>query len=97
MVKLQYYNMNNDANRRVGMFLWVRLVVDELKYCYSDVTLEETARSLPKGLKAAYETSATLQMLPFSIINKFIGTDVFSTGLWILVTLEMRGIWPFVF
>ncbi|KAM3064939.1 hypothetical protein ACMFMF_011556 [Clarireedia jacksonii] len=37
-----------------GMFLWVRLVVDELKYCYSDAALEETTTSLPKGLKAAY-------------------------------------------
>jgi hypothetical protein len=53
MVKIQCYNMDRDANRRVGMFLWVRLVVDELKYCYSDGALEETARSLPKGLKAA--------------------------------------------
>ncbi|PQE30167.1 hypothetical protein CJF32_00003620 [Rutstroemia sp. NJR-2017a WRK4] len=37
-----------------GMFLWVRLVVHELKYCYSDVSLEETATRLPNGLKAAY-------------------------------------------
>lgn len=36
-----------------GMFLWARLVIDELKYCYSDAALEETAISLPKGLKAA--------------------------------------------
>ncbi|CZR69490.1 related to vegetatible incompatibility protein HET-E-1 [Phialocephala subalpina] len=37
-----------------GMFLWVRLVVDELKHCYSDAAMETTATSLPKGLKAAY-------------------------------------------
>jgi hypothetical protein len=35
------------------MFLWVRLVVDELKHCYSDAALEEAATNLPKGLKAA--------------------------------------------
>lgn len=38
----------------IGMFLWVRLVIGELKYCYSDATLEQTATSLPKGLEAAY-------------------------------------------
>ncbi|PQE25152.1 hypothetical protein CJF31_00006017 [Rutstroemia sp. NJR-2017a BVV2] len=37
-----------------GMFLWVRLVVHELKKCFSDAALEETATSLPEGLKAAY-------------------------------------------
>ncbi|RFU24008.1 hypothetical protein B7463_g12335, partial [Scytalidium lignicola] len=37
-----------------GMFLWVKLVIDELKYCYSDAALEQAATSLPKGLKAAY-------------------------------------------
>lgn len=37
------------------MFLWVRLVVEELRYCYSDADLESTATSLPKGLKEAYE------------------------------------------
>ncbi|PMD47183.1 hypothetical protein L207DRAFT_448755, partial [Hyaloscypha variabilis F] len=42
------------VERANGMFLWVRLVVDELKYCYSDAALEETASRLPKGLKAAY-------------------------------------------
>ena len=53
MVKVPRHNKDSNANRRVGMFLWVRLVVDELKYCYSDAALEETATSLPKGLKAA--------------------------------------------
>lgn len=42
------------ANNSIGMFLWVKLVVDELRYCYNDTALEETAISLPKGLKAAY-------------------------------------------
>lgn len=51
--QVQRHNKDNDANCRVGMFLWVRLVMDELKYCYSDAALEETATSLPKGLKAA--------------------------------------------
>ncbi|CCD50121.1 similar to NACHT domain protein [Botrytis cinerea T4] len=37
-----------------GMFLWVRLVLGELKFCYSDEALEKTVMSLPKGLKAAY-------------------------------------------
>ncbi|KAF7855285.1 uncharacterized protein EAF02_011544 [Botrytis sinoallii] len=37
-----------------GMFLWARLVLDELKFCYSDGALERTAMGLPKGLKAAY-------------------------------------------
>jgi hypothetical protein len=53
MVKVQCYNKSSNANCGVGMFLWVRLVVEELKYCYSDAALEETATSLPKGLKAA--------------------------------------------
>jgi len=51
--KVQHHNKDSSANRRVGMFLWVRLVLNELKYCYSDAALEETATSLPKGLKAA--------------------------------------------
>ncbi|KAF7954690.1 hypothetical protein EAE96_005809 [Botrytis aclada] len=37
-----------------GMFLWVRLVLGELKFCYSDEALEKTVMGLPKGLKAAY-------------------------------------------
>ncbi|KAH7308822.1 hypothetical protein BKA65DRAFT_174630 [Rhexocercosporidium sp. MPI-PUGE-AT-0058] len=37
-----------------GMFLWVRLVVDELRACGSDWELEEKAESLPRGLKKAY-------------------------------------------
>ncbi|KAF7952570.1 uncharacterized protein EAE97_002067 [Botrytis byssoidea] len=37
-----------------GMFLWVRLVLDELKFCYSDEALERAVMSLPRGLKAAY-------------------------------------------
>lgn len=37
----------------LGMFLWVRLVLGELKFCYSDEALEKTVMSLPKGLKAA--------------------------------------------
>ncbi|TGO32628.1 hypothetical protein BHYA_0301g00120 [Botrytis hyacinthi] len=37
-----------------GMFLWVRLVLDELKFCYSDEALERAVMGLPKGLKAAY-------------------------------------------
>jgi hypothetical protein len=40
-------------NNYTGMFLWVRLVVDELKYSYNDAQMEEAATSLPKGLKAA--------------------------------------------
>jgi hypothetical protein len=51
--QVQRHNKNSGANRCVGMFLWVRLVLHELKYCYSDAALEETATSLPKGLKAA--------------------------------------------
>ncbi|KAF8859961.1 PLU-1-domain-containing protein [Acephala macrosclerotiorum] len=37
-----------------GMFLWVRLVVEELRNCFSDWDLEDRANSLPRGLKAAY-------------------------------------------
>ena len=37
----------------IGMFLWVRLIVEELQYCYSDVALEERVLSLPKGLHEA--------------------------------------------
>ena len=36
-----------------GMFLWVHLVVEELRGCYSDWDLKESAESLPKGLEAA--------------------------------------------
>jgi len=35
------------------MFLWVRLMVDELRQCYSDADLEERATGLPKGLEKA--------------------------------------------
>ena len=35
------------------MFLWVRLVIEELRNCYSDGDLEEKANSLPKGLDEA--------------------------------------------
>jgi hypothetical protein len=38
----------------IGMFLWVRLVVEELRNCFSDWDLEEKANSLPKGLDEAY-------------------------------------------
>ena len=41
------------TNRYIGMFLWARLVIDELKCCYNDSTLEKAAISLPRGLKAA--------------------------------------------
>ncbi|TVY89373.1 Vegetative incompatibility protein HET-E-1 [Lachnellula willkommii] len=37
-----------------GMFLWVRLVVAELRYCFCDADLETTATSLPRGLQKAY-------------------------------------------
>ncbi|CAG8975822.1 hypothetical protein HYALB_00009402 [Hymenoscyphus albidus] len=36
------------------MFLWTQLVINELKYCYSDAAMEETIQNLPRGLKAAY-------------------------------------------
>jgi hypothetical protein len=42
------------ADCGAGMFLWVRLVVEELRYCYSDADLEERAVSLPRGLEEAY-------------------------------------------
>ncbi|KAH6710613.1 hypothetical protein BKA61DRAFT_612024 [Leptodontidium sp. MPI-SDFR-AT-0119] len=37
-----------------GMFLWVHLVVEVLRSCYSDWDLEKSSKSLPKGLEAAY-------------------------------------------
>ncbi|KAH6719009.1 hypothetical protein BKA61DRAFT_629792 [Leptodontidium sp. MPI-SDFR-AT-0119] len=37
-----------------GMFLWVRLVLDELNYCYSDEELESKLEGLPNGLAKAY-------------------------------------------
>ncbi|PVH71621.1 hypothetical protein DL98DRAFT_363413, partial [Cadophora sp. DSE1049] len=37
------------------MFLWVHLVVEGLRSCFSDWDLERNAKSLPKGLEAAYE------------------------------------------
>jgi hypothetical protein len=36
------------------MFLWVRLVAEELRQCYNDADLLEGAKSLPKGLEKAY-------------------------------------------
>lgn len=36
-----------------GMFLWVHLVVEVLRSCYSDWDLEKSSKSLPKGLEAA--------------------------------------------
>lgn len=36
-----------------GMFLWVHLVIEELRSCFSDWDLAECANSLPKGLEAA--------------------------------------------
>ncbi|KAI9640653.1 hypothetical protein NHQ30_010957 [Ciborinia camelliae] len=42
------------AAKANGMFLWVRLVVGELKYCYNDADLMQTAKGLPKGLESAY-------------------------------------------
>jgi len=35
------------------MFLWVRLVIDELGYCYNEGELEQRALHLPEGLKKA--------------------------------------------
>ena len=35
------------------MFLWARLVVEELQHCFSEQDLEEQATRLPKGLKEA--------------------------------------------
>jgi hypothetical protein len=35
------------------MFLWVRLVIDELGYCYNEADLEPRAISLPRGLHEA--------------------------------------------
>jgi hypothetical protein len=32
------------------MFLWARLVIDELKQCYSEADLEEVATTIPTGL-----------------------------------------------
>ena len=37
------------------MFLWVHLVVEELRYCYSDAELDERATKLPRGLEEAYD------------------------------------------
>ncbi|KAF8865135.1 hypothetical protein BDZ45DRAFT_474377 [Acephala macrosclerotiorum] len=42
------------VNKADGMFLWVRLVVDELRNCFSDWDLEEKANCLPRGLNEAY-------------------------------------------
>ena len=37
-----------------GMFSWVRLVVEELRNCFSDLDLEGKVNRLPKGLDEAY-------------------------------------------
>lgn len=38
----------------IGMFLWVRLVIEELGDIYNDADLEASVQGLPKGLKQAY-------------------------------------------
>jgi hypothetical protein len=38
----------------IGMFSWVRLVVEELRNCFSDLDLEGKFDRLPKGLDEAY-------------------------------------------
>jgi len=50
-------NIPRHAQSLLGMFLWVRLVVEELKNCFSDWELESQANSLPKGLDEAYVLS----------------------------------------
>ncbi|KAH7355162.1 hypothetical protein BKA65DRAFT_581895 [Rhexocercosporidium sp. MPI-PUGE-AT-0058] len=42
------------ADKADGMFLWVRLVTQELEQCFCGRDLEECAKSLPHGLKEAY-------------------------------------------
>ncbi|KAL3427321.1 NACHT domain-containing protein [Phlyctema vagabunda] len=37
-----------------GMFIWVRLVIEELRNCYTDADIEATALKIPKGLEKAY-------------------------------------------
>ncbi|EXJ71755.1 uncharacterized protein A1O5_05565 [Cladophialophora psammophila CBS 110553] len=37
-----------------GMFLWVRLILEELYRCYSLAELRKTAEELPKGIEEAY-------------------------------------------
>ncbi|KIW21374.1 hypothetical protein PV08_01954 [Exophiala spinifera] len=37
-----------------GMFLWVRLILDELRKCYSMDELRKTVEGLPKGIDEAY-------------------------------------------
>ena len=41
------------AHRTKGMFLWVRLILDELYKCYNIEELRETVEGLPKGIDEA--------------------------------------------
>ena len=38
----------------IGMFLWIKLIIDELRQCYNDTDLKATTEGLPTGLKKAY-------------------------------------------
>lgn len=42
-----------DSLTWVGMFLWVRLILDDLNTCYSLAELRKTAEELPKGIEEA--------------------------------------------
>jgi len=74
------------------MFLWVRLVVHELKHCYCDAEMENTATNLPKGLKAAQESPAIIIV---SFTNSLLGMDVSSTESWTPTVPETLHLWLF--
>ena len=51
-----YKDVNSTLkNNSDGMFLWVRLVVDDLKKATSQYELSERLRQLPRGLEETYE------------------------------------------
>ena len=55
------------TNSYAGMFLWLRLVIDELKHCSSDAEMKQVAKNLPSSLAAMY---ASLLVLTVTFTNK---------------------------
>ncbi|KAI9688304.1 MAG: hypothetical protein M1820_010273, partial [Bogoriella megaspora] len=50
--------------KSAGCFLWVRLVLQELEYCYTEEAVEEALEEIPSDMNALY--SRMLRLLPSS-------------------------------
>jgi hypothetical protein len=75
------------------MFLWVRLVAEELQYCYSDADLEKRAVSLPRGLKEAYDSFHSPRVRLLSDTESFSGMDEFWNALQMIESPKMFAYW----